>query len=45
MGWNPEAILGTLLEIKIENKQISEVIEHTIEISYHGVPNYLGAPY
>lgn len=45
MGWNPEAVIGTLLEIKIENKEIIEIIEHTVDISYHGVPNIQGEPW
>ncbi|MCA9380704.1 CapA family protein [Candidatus Dojkabacteria bacterium] len=38
MDWNPEAVLGTMLEIDIKDKQIIGVLEDTVEISYHGVP-------
>ncbi|MCA9387078.1 CapA family protein [Candidatus Dojkabacteria bacterium] len=38
MDWNPEAVLGTMLEIDIKDKKIIGVLENTVEISYHGVP-------
>ncbi len=45
MELNDEPSTGTLLEMQIDNKEIINVIEHTIQISYHGVPNYYGASY